>query len=56
MRTTPTLNRIIAGTLLTSGVAVAGLGLAAPAEAGPSYWHYCRGIGSTRSRPRHGRT
>jgi hypothetical protein len=43
MSTIPTLKRIIAGTLLSSGIAVAGLGLAAPAWAGPSYWHYCPG-------------
>jgi hypothetical protein len=35
--------RIIVGALMSGGVAVAGLGLAAPAQAGPSYWHYCPG-------------
>jgi hypothetical protein len=43
MSISPTLNRIIAGALLSGGVAVAGLGLAAPAQAGQSYWHYCPG-------------
>jgi len=43
MSTTPTMKRIIAGALLSGGVAVAGLGLAAPAQAGPSFWHYCPG-------------
>ena len=43
MRTTHNLNRIIAGALLSGGIAVAGSGLAAPAQAGPSYWHYCPG-------------
>src|ERR1700740_3315641 len=38
-----TTKRIIAGALVSGGVAVAGLGLAAPAQAGPSYWHYCPG-------------
>jgi hypothetical protein len=36
-------NRIIAGALASGGLSVAGLGLAAPAGAGPSYWHYCPG-------------
>jgi len=37
------LKKMIVGTLMSGGVAVAGLGLAAPAQAGPSYWHYCPG-------------
>ncbi|WP_156675083.1 hypothetical protein [Mycobacterium sp. E2989] len=37
------LRRVIAAALLSGGVAAAGMGLAAPAEAGPSYWHYCPG-------------
>ena len=36
-------NRIIVGALVSGAVAVAGLGLAAPAQAGASYWHYCPG-------------
>ena len=36
-------NRIVVGALMSGGVAVAGLGLAAPAQAGASYWHYCPG-------------
>ena len=31
------------GAVVLGGVAAAGLGLAAPAQAGPSYWHYCPG-------------
>jgi hypothetical protein len=38
-----TTNRTIAGALVLGGVVVAGLGLAAPAQADPSYWHYCPG-------------
>ena len=38
-----TINRIIVGALMSGAVAVAGLGLAAPAQAGASYWHYCPG-------------
>ena len=37
-------NRIIVGALVSGAVAVAGLGLAAPAQAGASYWHYCPGL------------
>ena len=43
MTTPRALGRIIAGALLSGGVAVAGLVLAAPAGADPSYWHYCPG-------------
>ena len=56
MSTSPTMKRIIAGALLSGGVAVAGLGLAAPAQAGPSYWHYCPGHWETRFRLRQERT
>jgi hypothetical protein len=43
MTTTPAMKPIIASALLSSGVAVAGLGLATPAQADPSCWHYCPG-------------
>src|SRR5262249_21386930 len=43
MKTPHNLTRTIAGALVSGGLAVAGLGLAAPAQAGPSYWHYCPG-------------
>ena len=43
MNTTHIRKQIIAGVLLAGTVAVAGLGLAAPAQADPSYWHYCPG-------------
>ncbi|SOX55195.1 hypothetical protein MAAFP003_3882 [Mycobacterium ahvazicum] len=43
MNTPRAFGRIVAGALISGGVAVAGLGLAAPAQAGPSYWHYCPG-------------
>jgi hypothetical protein len=33
----------IAGAVVSAGLAIAGLGLAAPAQADPSYWHYCPG-------------
>ncbi len=43
MKTPHKMIRIVAGALLSGVVAVAGLGLAAPAQAGPAYWHYCPG-------------
>lgn len=43
MGTAQSLKRMVAGVLLSGGVAAAGLGLSAPAQASPSYWHYCPG-------------
>lgn len=43
MNLTNSRRRLIAGALLAGTVAVGGLGVAAPAQAGPSYWHYCPG-------------
>ncbi|MEE6179316.1 hypothetical protein [Mycobacterium sp. 050134] len=44
MSTPRSFARVIAGALLSGGVAAAGMGLAAPAGATPpSYWHYCPG-------------
>ena len=43
MRTNHIRRQIIAGALLAGTAAIAGLGLSAPAQAGPSYWQYCPG-------------
>lgn len=43
MNTAHTYKQIIVGAILAGTVAAAGVGLAAPAQAGPSYWQYCPG-------------
>ncbi|WP_156685911.1 hypothetical protein [Mycobacterium sp. Marseille-P9652] len=43
MKSPRALGRILGASLISGGVAAAALGLAAPAEAGASYWHYCPG-------------
>ena len=43
MNASRAFGRFIRAALLSGGVAVAGLGLAAPAQADASYWHYCPG-------------